>query len=266
MIIDSHIVEEYLAGGPTGRFRDEWCFGGGHPPYAEPEGSERERVREVYRQVLDCAGDFSPVNRAAWDLMFPEWREQTAGVELLLIVGYPEPYDAVSTKDPQGGEAIILDMLRWTAYLGHIKEAAENMLTHELTHALIALRAPEVVKDGGRADYIKRLDALAFNEGFAHLLSFKGLDLDRVDWSLPEYAAVWQRSRRRLKEALDCRDPGEQERLIYEGTAGRYFDKFLCMAGMFYLEEIWAREGIEGLEREFARGHSGFAKRCAGCE
>ncbi len=261
MIIDSHIVEEYLAGGPTGRFRDEWCFGGGHPPYAEPEGSERERVREVYRQVLDCAGDFSPVNRPVWDRMFPEWREQTAGVELLLIVGYPEPYDAVSTKDPQGGEAIILDMLRWTAYLGHIKEAAGNMLTHELTHSLISLRAPEVVEDGEHGEYLSRLDALAFN---AHLLSFRGMELDKVDWS--QYGEVRDRSREKLRAALECGEQSEQERLIYEGTAGRYFDKFLCMAGMFYLEEIWAREGMEGLEREFARGHSGFAKRCAGRE
>lgn len=264
MRIDSRIVEGFLAGEPAGRFRDEWCFGGEHPPYAEPEGSERERVREVYRQVLDCAGDFSPVNRPVWDRMFPKWREQTAGVELMLIVGYPEPYDAVSTKDPQGGEAIILDMLRWTAYLGHIKEAAGNMLTHELTHSLISLRAPEVVEDGEHGGYLSRLDALAFNEGFAHLLSFRGMELDKVDWS--QYGEVRDRSRERLRAALECGEQSEQERLIYEGTAGRYFDKFICMAGMFYLREVWAREGIEGLEREFARGHRGFAGRCAGCQ
>lgn len=263
MKIDGRIVEEYLAGKPADRFRDEWCFGGGHPPYVKPEGRERERVREVYRQVLDCAGDFSPVNRPAWDLMFPKWREQTLGVELLLIVGYPEHYDAVSTKNPQGGEAIILDMLRWTAYLGHIKEAAENILTHELTHSLIALRAPEVPGDGERGDYGSRLDAVTFNEGFAHLLSFKGMDLDRVDWS--QYGEVREKSRERLREALACREPSERERLISQGTVGSYFDKFLCMAGMFHLQETWEREGIEGLEWEFARGHRGFAERCAGC-
>ena len=155
-------------------------------------------------------------------------------------------------------------MLRWTAYLGHIKEAAGNMLTHELTHSLISLRAPEVVEDGEHGEYLSRLDALAFNEGFAHLLSFRGMELDKVDWS--QYGEVRDRSREKLRAALECGEQSEQERLIYEGTAGRYFDKFLCMAGMFYLEEIWAREGMEGLEREFARGHSGFAKRCAGRE
>ena len=263
MRIDGRIVEGYLAGEPADSFRDEWCFGGGLPPYVGPDSRERERVREVCRQVLDCAENFSPVNRPVWDLMFPRWREQTSGVELLLIVGYPEPYDAVSTKDPKGGEAIVLDMLRWTAYLGHIREAAGNMLTHELTHSLIALRAPEVPMDGEQGDYESRLDALTFNEGFAHLLSFKGMDLDRVDWS--QYGEVREKSRERLREALACRERDEQERLISEGTAGAYFDKFLCMTGMFHLQETWEREGIEGLEREFARGHRGFAKKCAGC-
>ena len=57
-------------------------------------------MRKLERRICEAAAHFVPVNRPIWDALFPDW--EAVQPTLDLIVGYPEPYDAVAAHSPDG--------------------------------------------------------------------------------------------------------------------------------------------------------------------
>ena len=273
MRVEDAVVKDYLGGRPLEPYRDFWFFQGENPPLSAPEGTpdEREKTARVLAVVREELKRFRPVNQAAWEALFPHWREQTGRVTVALIAGYPEPYDAISAKNPEGAPYIILDMVRWTQYLGKVDLAsvARNLLTHELTHALIRADCPEADR-ALEGCYRERLDGIAFHEGFAHLISYQGKEIGQVDWDDSALAEVDEKSRRELARALACQAPAEREDYLRRAQQGGYYEKFACMAGMLYLarrcflkEEGAEPAGIPELAAAFREGPGGFAQKCA---
>ena len=271
MRVEDEIIKDYLRKKPLDAYVDSWLFQGDNPPFSAPAGDpeEREKAAQVLAQVRAALEDFHPVNQAVWEALFPQWREKTGKVTVALIAGYPEPYDAMSTKSPEGIPYIILDMVRWTQYLGKVElaAAARNLLTHELTHALISMDYPEADRalEGG---YLERLDGIAFHEGFAHLISYQGREIDAVDWKDPALAEVGEKSQRELCRALACQNPAEQKEYLEKAQQGPYYEKFACMAGMLYLAGRYSRKdgesaGIPELAAVFQGGCRSFAQKCA---
>lgn len=113
-------------------------------------------------------------------------------------------------------------------------------------------------------EYHTQLDAVTFNEGFAHLLSYQTRELDAVNWNSAELAAVEERCRERMAAALQERDAAAQEKNLYEALCGNYYEKYACMCGMLYLARVWERSGISGLKSCFQAGWSGFAAKTVG--
>lgn len=109
-------------------------------------------------------------------------------------------------------------------------------------------------------DYLRRLDAYTFHEGFAHLLSYQATEIDCVDWHTPQLTEVAAASRAKLRLALTETDPDRQKQFLEEAVCGSYYEKFACMCGMLYLADRWETQGIDGLKSAFADYH-GFAQR-----
>ena len=109
-------------------------------------------------------------------------------------------------------------------------------------------------------DYLTRLDAYTFHEGFAHLLSYQATEIDCVDWHTPELTEVAAASRAKLRLALTETDPDRQKQFLEEAVCGSYYEEFACMCGMLYLAYRWETQGIDGLQSAFADYH-GFAQR-----
>lgn len=275
MQIDKTLADAYLSGAPMENFRDAWFFtalsaaGQAEENVFTPPPSDSEimqKARAAAQGIEAGARDFVPLNLPVWDALCPDWRQRLAGVRIDLIVGYPEPHDATVERGPDDRLHVIFDLCCWAKYIGKtdIPALVRNLLTHELFHVVTAQLHPEVEKACTSPEYHTQLDAVTFNEGFAHLLSYQTQELDAVNWHSAELAAVGARCRERMAGALREHDAAAQEKNLYEALCGNYYEKYACMCGMLYLAHVWERSGISGLKSSFQSGWNGFAAKTVG--
>lgn len=270
MQIDKSLADAYLSGMSMDPWRDAWFFTASAvaaqagkniftPPPSGPETIQK--VRTAAQGVEAGARDFVPLNLPVWDALCPDWRRRLDSIKIDLIVGFPEPYDATMDRGPDDRLHVIFDLCCWAKYIGEtdIPALVRNLLTHELFHVITAQMHPELENAYASPDYHTQLDAVTFNEGFAHLLSYQTQDLNAVSWHSDELAAVEERCRKRMAGALQEQDAAAQEKNLYEALCGNYYEKFACMCGMLYLARVWEQSGIPGLKHCFKAGWSGFA-------
>ena len=217
MKINDEIVRDYLAGKSVAGYRSAWFFQRSRP-FTEPSYSagERERATEVYRALLAAAESFQPLNREVWDALFPGWPAALEDACVDLVIGFPQPYDAMAMRDEAGAYHIILDLLCWTVYLGkgNLRSIARNLLTHELCHMLIGRTIAGIDDDLNGGAYADMLDALTFHEGFAHLVSYGGKELGETDWSSPPLRPGRVEGRRGRGGAGGVSVPGQLRQIL----------------------------------------------------
>ncbi len=152
MNIDSKIVKAYISGANMCEYKNEWLFSGSvidadrgknifvFPPDDNSMCGSVSETEQCFYRVIE---NFKPVNRRIWDALFPNWQEKQAVIDL--IVGFPEPYDAVTAKSQDGQTHLIFDLICWNKYrsMANFDEIIRNVLTHELTHFLIGCYYPE---------------------------------------------------------------------------------------------------------------------------
>lgn len=275
MILNTQIAREYLCGGNPARHRGDWFyqnFENVQSPdgsiFTEPDPSDarKQEVKKVLDILERAADSFEPLNPDIWNTLFPEWRSTVRSVSVDLIVGFPKPYDAVAKYDAEGNAHVIFDLCCWAGYLKsyNIEKLAKGLLTHELFHVLIADKYPELQEDGNEINYLTALDAVTFNEGFAHLVSYEDQEINDADWNSEKIRKVWEKSIVQLKNAAVCKIPEQQRMYLFHANCGKYYEKFAAMAGMIYLARIWEHEGTAGLKKIMDDGYEGFAGKC--CE
>ena len=266
IIVTDKLIMEYLQGKDLNDFAQEWFFSVARPftrPAADPQ--TKEKVKKQYSCIQNQGGVFHPLNKSSLDILFPGWQEEVVLVDL--IVGFPAPYDAVAETAPDGKVHIVLDVVQFAAYdlTEEQSEAAiRNLLTHELVHVLMEKRFPGLADGFGSLEYTRIMDALVFNEGIAHLLSYKSRELDEIDWTDSKLQDIYVRSKQQLKAALSESNKDLQTKRLEEAVTGPYFEKYGAMSGMLYFAEKWKSNGIFGLEQELETGVDHFTNRILG--
>jgi len=275
MIINEEMAVTYLDRLDVSRYCKEWYFSEtetakivGESIFTSPNTDDetRKKVRSVYDAIHATVRIFQPLNVRLWNLLFPDWKKELENVSVDLIVGFPEPNDATVEYDTDGRCHIIFDLVCWTKYIGYcdMAQLARNLLSHELCHVLLHSHLAGLTEALEGADYQKRLDAITFDEGFAHLLSYDAKDIDMVDWQSKELLTVFGQSREKLKSALAEQDTTKQGQFIYEALYGNYYDKFACMCGMLYLAALWLEGGDIAIKTALNEGYMDFAGKAAG--
>ena len=139
------------------KYKDRWYYKIDGIGYKMPnyDYEDRKKVEKCYNALISELKDFVPCNVLIWDSIFPNWKRIIVNVKVNLIVGFPEPYDAVTEKDPDGITNIIFDMSQWAQYMDNndIRDIARNLITHELCHVCIENIIPEIMCDTD--DYIR---------------------------------------------------------------------------------------------------------------
>ncbi|MCD7737640.1 MAG: hypothetical protein LUH58_01165 [Lachnospiraceae bacterium] len=272
--INDAIAAAYLKDRDVSNYIDKWYFsetetskftGGNIFTLPNSDDETLEKVRTVHDAIYTAAETFQPTNIRIWNLLFPDWRKTLEDVDVDLIVGFPEPYDATVEYDNRGDCHVIFDLVCWTKYIGQceISEVVQGLLTHELSHVLLHNQVPGLMDNRENTDYLRNLDATTFDEGFAHLLSYNAKKIDDVDWHSEKLQAVYERSKEKLAEALDERNPDRQSHFLYEAVCGNYYDKYACMCGMLYLANLWMDGGDMALKDAMKGGYEGFARKAA---
>ncbi|MCD7806851.1 MAG: hypothetical protein LUH19_05855 [Lachnospiraceae bacterium] len=274
MNINDAIATTYLNNRDVNSYSDRWYYsetetakftGGNIFTSPNSDKETQEKVKVIYDVIHTAVKTFQPTNVRIWDLLFPDWRKVLEDVDVDLIVGFPEPYDATVEYDKQGRCHVIFDLVCWTKYIGkcEINDVVRGLLTHELSHVLLHNQVPGLTNIEGNTDYLRNLDTATFDEGFAHLLSYDTKEIDAVDWHSEKLLTVFDRSREKMTEALDERNPDRQSRFLYEAVCGNYYDKFACMCGMLYLANQWMTGGDIILKDIMEEGFEGFARKAA---
>ncbi len=269
-IIDA-IAEAYLKGQDVACFSGEWFYTGTNDSgkitnlFTQPKTDTQthEKVKTVYDTIYGAADRFEPTNRRVWDALFPDWPEVLDDISVNLVVGFPERYDAMVKTDAAGKLHIIFDLGSWACYVGHcdLPQVVQNLMTHELCHVLLHMHTDGLEDAQENAGYRIQLDAITFDEGFAHLVSYNAMEIDAVDWHSEKLMETWEHGQKRMRQALIERDPELQQKNLYEANIGPYFDKYACMCGMLYLAQVWLDGGIPALQKEFENGFRGFAEK-----
>lgn len=274
MKIVNDIVKGYLNGESLSTYKNQWYFHSSSVPkdqgrnvFTDFESSEenKKKVSLVQEAILEVTKDFKPLNQPIWDALFPNWREVLKNEEIDLILGFPEPYDAMTEYDDKGTCHIIFDLGCWSKYVGqcNIQEVVLNLLTHELCHVLIGKTMAGIDEALQASDYHTVLDALTFHEGFAHLISYNAKEITDIDWQDEKLREVRQQSIQEMQKALVVEDSKEQKDYLYRAQCGNnYYDKYACMCGLLYLAEVWEQGGIPALKECFLQGWHGFAEKC----
>ncbi|MCD8144325.1 MAG: hypothetical protein LUD79_03140 [Oscillospiraceae bacterium] len=275
MIINEEIAVTYLNRQDVNKYCNEWYFGetetakvtGGNI-FTSPnvDDDAYKKVQSVYDAIHATVQNFQPVNVRIWNLLFPSWKKELENTSVDLIVGFPEPNDASVEYDGDGRCHVIFDLVCWAKYIGNcdIAQVARNLLSHELCHVLLHSHLAGLTEVLEGTDYRETLDAITFDEGFAHLLSYEAKDIDTVDWRSKELLTVFDRSREKLKSALAEQDTTKQGQFMYEAVYGNYYDKFACMCGMLYLASLWLEGGDIALKTAMDNGYIDFASKAVG--
>lgn len=265
MRIKADIVYDYIDSKSISRYKEEWFFKYDGYRFEEPsyESEHKESVRRIFEQIKSGIEEFIPCNVDIWNRLFPDWREVIKDIDINLIVGYPEPFDATVLRAPNGKSTVILDLGLWSKYEDKcdIPNIVHNLLTHEICHVFIGRAIKGIDDDIESENYIINLDANTFHEAFAHLISFDDKNIDDVDWENYEWKEVRTSCNKRMREALGETDLNRQRQFLYDAICGNYREKYAAMSGMFYLVDCWKTKGVLGLEEEFKKGYYGFAQK-----
>lgn len=270
MKINSEIVDAYINEGDVECFRNHWIYNTigqgeykGTNIFISPNNNKDNRtfVAELSGKIKNIVKDFSPWNLEIWTELFPDWNNILRNIEIYLIVGLPEPNDATVAVNPEGKNVIILDLLCWKNYENmNVSDLICNLLTHECCHVCIASKYNKIEYDYDNGDYQTCFDSLVFNEGFAHLVSYCA-DISKVNWNAQKFFYIKENALSLLKEAYECLDSNQQKKYLYNAVFENYFDKFGCMAGMFYFLDVYLNNGTKGLKRAYESGYNGIVER-----
>ena len=268
MKVNTAVVDAYIRAEDLSPFAQLWLYeqetdAGRENIFTQPESSEEKRrqVEQIKTEMLTYLQNFEPCNVRLWDALFETWRPSIEQTEVDLVVGCPELYDAFVKRDTRGQAHMIFDLLNWEKYLGHypITDLVQNLLSHELMHVQIGQVMPDIEAAEERGSYLEKLDAITFNEGFAHLLSYEIKGLETVDWATPAMQEVYTKAQSQMRAALQAQDPARQADFVQKANFGQYTDKYACMCGMIYLGQMWQKGGYPDLKQLFEEGYKGFA-------
>lgn len=148
------------------------------------------------------------------------------------MVGCPNPYDAM-VREYNEEEYVILDLIRLGEYVKNgynLENIMKQSLTHEFAHKCIG----EKYRISDNLSYIEKLSYITFDEGFAHLLSYKE-NIENHDFNSEIYIEKFNKSKKVLAQSINEKEIIEQERLSLSANSGVYWDKFAAICGKLYL-------------------------------
>lgn len=232
MNIDVSIINDYLNDEVS--YEKHWIFnsilGNNQYLFDKPSHNLKESISSTMKKVIDILKSFIPYNVVLFSKLFLNWKELSKNVNVILAVGCPKPYDAM-IREHNEKDYIILDLVRLLDYHEDISEVIKKFFTHELIHVCIKVDYPFNIKN--ESSYKKILEYLVFDEGFAHLLSFKE-NVCEFDFS-ELIKTHYNKSIKQLKIALTEEELSKQIDHLNQANSGIYWNKFAAITGKLYL-------------------------------
>jgi hypothetical protein len=234
MIINTEIIDTYLNEKSLEGIKNHWIFNSiieGQYVIEETNRIDEDKLRAVYKILIDKLKSFEPLNKCLWQQFF-------GGIQIpdticvYLIVGSPEPYDAMVRKDKQGNNCVILDLVRISSYsedISKLSDIVSSFITHEISHILTDhIYHHPTIEDS----LFNNLKHIVFDEGIAHFLSFDN-DVLLMDWYSDEMNIRRKNSYRILLNALKKDTNIDKDQILEKSNSGLFWEKFGAISGLF---------------------------------
>lgn len=251
MHIDASIVLDYIAGKELTNYKDHWiyhCFGEGSV-FEMPDPKNRGWVSQLYEKLINQIEHFSLRNGETVKRLFPQFDRITSNYTIFLVVGFPDPYDAM-VLEHDGKSYMVFDLIQFQEDSLSEDYSCHRVLTHELIHLCLMEDYPLPIG----MSYIEDLNYTAFNEGFAHALTYpEDLSSFVFDDFLEEKFVT---AKHTLRTALAETDKDKQAIYSKKADTGHYWEKFAAIAGKLYL-----LKHIDDLACIYQNGWRDFATR-----
>ena len=220
MIIDTSIVDEYIKTKSVDNIKEHWVFSlieDGKYLFNEPNKKYIKEQEEILKLLIKYIKDFKPNNIEVWQHIFGKYKISN-DKKILLIIGSPNPYDAMVREDLKGNKIIIFDVEQLRAYnmtFNKMVSMIQNIITHEMAHILIDEDFSLYNKNSSNFELLKQQ---MFDEGFAHYISYS--NLEEIDWNKPRLQQCKIEAYKRLREKLTNEIT---EDVLIEGNSGAYW-------------------------------------------
>lgn len=251
MKIDDNIILKYINGDSPDTYCDSWIYGAvGHGYiFDSPNPKNREWVIKLYEKLKEQIANYIPRNATIVRKLFSDFDCVANSYTIMLVVGFPDPYDAM-VLEHSGKEYMVFDLIQFGKESLAPEYSCHRVLTHELLHMCLHNKYPKP----DNLSYVDDLSYTAFDEGFAHAVSFpENIDTFCFDSFLEE---KFMTSKAKMKEALQETNPIKQAEFRISADTGDYWDKFASICGKLYL-----LKHIGELENIYQQGWHDFSKR-----
>lgn len=250
MKIDDSIVQNYINGRNPETYNNCWiysAFGRGNL-FETPDPVNCEWVSKLYCKLKNQIVNYVPRNEEAVKKLFPDFEAVSSNYTIMLVVGFPDPYDAM-VMEHDGKEYMVFDLIQFGADSLDEKYSCHRVLTHELIHMCLHKKYP---KPAGLS-YIDELNYIAFDEGFAHALTFPE-DITSFNFN-DDLNEKYLMAKKKLGEVYRETNPAMQKEFLISADTGDYWDKFASISGKMYL-----LKNKERLEEIYSSGWEGFSE------
>jgi hypothetical protein len=251
MRIDDGIVRRYLAGESLDADRQNWIYRavGQEGLFSAPDPKDAEWVAKLRDKLAEQIYAYVPRNYEAVKAIFPAFDEVASNFSIMLVVGFPDPYEAMMLESPDGESVMVFDLIRFGEKSLKADYSCHRVLTHELIHMCLHRDYPQPKNP----TYRESMDYIVFDEGFAHALTYPE-DMGAFDFDIA-LEERFRAARDTLGAALSETNSERRREFLAAADTGRYWDKFGAIAGKLYLlkhiNEIGAiyRSGWNGISQ-----------------
>lgn len=251
MIIDDRILKDYLNGNNIESYKNYWifkCFEE-HTIFEMPDSMYIEWVSKLYDKLKEQILNFKSRNSEAVKILFPNFDEIAANYIIMLVVGFPDPYDAM-VLEHNGKEYMVFDLIQFGKDSLNEDYSCHRVLTHELIHMCLHKYYPVPENP----TYIDDLNYTAFDEGFAHALSYPE---DIASFAFDDFLEQkFNKAKETLKSAIKETDQTKQAEYRKSADTGNYWDKFASVSGKLFI-----LKNLNTIQEIYHNGWFDFARR-----
>ena len=250
VIIDDRIIKAYIDEKDVSQYKGHWiyhCFGG-DSVFETPDPKHRGWVSKLYEKIKDQIEHFVPRNYEMVKSIFPHFDRIADTYTILLVVGFPDPYDAM-VLEHNGKSYMVFDLIQFQEDSLNEDYSCHRVLTHEMIHLCLMEEYPPP----NPMTYLNDLNYTAFNEGFAYALTYPE-DITRFVFD-DTLESRFEAAKTTLRLAVRKTDVTKQAVYLHEADTGSYWDKFAAMAGKLYI-----LKNIQNAEKIYRSGWKGFAE------
>ena len=251
LIIDDTIVKKYLSGQSPESYSDCWIY------YAfdrgclfeTPNSSNCEWVAELCGKLKSQINSFILRNYDLVQKLFPCFDDVANEYTIMLVVGFPDPYDAM-VMSHNGTEYMVFDLIQFGRDSLEEDYSCHRVLTHELIHMCLHKKYP--VPENSL--YHEILDYTAFDEGFAHALTYPE---NIYNFQFDDCHKIkYGKAKDKLKIAWEETDTKKQKEYSVSADTGDYWEKFASISGKLYL-----LKNIDNIYEIYNNGWNGFVNK-----